>query len=123
MPQNKPPVIIVPADRPSLALTRKKINQYLAKIERKNSMVALNESLQNKSKKIFSQPPNEKRGELRETLSKIYFGNNPGQENQVMSRGACSGTSDAACSSISPIRKSMLKPPSSRYTNERSNEL
>ena len=43
--QTKPPVIIVPADRPSLALTRKKINHYLAKIERKNSMVALNESL------------------------------------------------------------------------------
>jgi len=40
-----------------------------------------------------------------------------------MSRGRYSGTSEAAHSSISPIRKSKLKAPSSRYTNERSNEL
>jgi hypothetical protein len=37
----------------------------LAKLERKNSLVALADHLSQKSKKTFSQPPAEKRGELR----------------------------------------------------------
>jgi hypothetical protein len=73
-------VIIVPADRPSLALTRKKINEYLTKIERKNSIGTLNDSNLQKSKKTLSQPATEKRGELRETITKIYFGKNPPPE-------------------------------------------
>lgn len=67
----------------------------------------------------------EKRGgELRETLSKIYFGNNPPPDiGQLLSRGGgAQPVSEGGESSQSPVRKSGLKPPSSRYTNERSTE-
>jgi hypothetical protein len=48
----------------------------------------LNECIEHKSKKIFSQPPGEKRVEIRDTLSKIYFGNNPPPDiSNLLNRG------------------------------------
>jgi len=47
-------VYIVPADRPTLALTRKMINKYLAKIERKNSLPNLNDSISSQNKAFNS---------------------------------------------------------------------
>jgi hypothetical protein len=80
------------------------INKYLAKIERKKSLPTLNDSNSNQNKTFTSQPPTDRKGEYRDTISKIYLENNhPNEKSQILNN--CH-KSDTGASSHSPIRKS-----------------